>query len=231
MKTYDFSKGKRGAVLPVPPGKERITIRLDCDILDYFRDQVERAGGGNYQTVINNVLRDYIEGKKSAPGLEDTLRRLANKTSPTVPMKFTTMEAMLSEDVAMPRFRTLLLAVFAGLSICLSMVGLYGVMAYTVGQRSNEIGLRIALGASRGSVLRLVLRQALILVSTGVALGLAIAMGVTRLFTTVLFEVKPTDPFTFIAVSLLLIAVASLACYIPARRATKVDPMVALRYE
>ena len=72
--TYDFSKGKRGAVLPLPPGKERITIRRDCDILEYFRDQVERAGGGNYQTVINNVLRDYIEGKKSAPGLEDTLR-------------------------------------------------------------------------------------------------------------------------------------------------------------
>jgi len=76
MKTYGFSKGKRGAVLPVPPGKERITIRLDCEILDYFRDQVERAAGGNYQTVINNVLRDYIEGKKSAPGLEDTLRRV-----------------------------------------------------------------------------------------------------------------------------------------------------------
>ena len=79
MKTYDFTKGKRGAVLPLPPGppgKERITIRLDCDILDYFRDQVERAGGGNYQTVINNVLRDYIEGKKSAPELEDTLPRV-----------------------------------------------------------------------------------------------------------------------------------------------------------
>lgn len=76
MKTYDFSKGKRGAVLPVAPGKERITIRLDCDILDYFRAEVERAGGGNYQTVINGVLRDYVEGKKSAPGLEDTLRRV-----------------------------------------------------------------------------------------------------------------------------------------------------------
>jgi uncharacterized protein (DUF4415 family) len=76
MRTYDFSKGKRGAVLSAPPGKERITIRLDCDILDYFRDQVERAGGGNYQTVINNVLRDVVEGKKSVPVLEDTLRRV-----------------------------------------------------------------------------------------------------------------------------------------------------------
>jgi uncharacterized protein (DUF4415 family) len=76
MKTYDFSKGKRGAVLPLPPGKQRITIRLDRDILDYFLDQVERAGGGNYQTLINNVLRDYIEGKKTAPELEDILRRV-----------------------------------------------------------------------------------------------------------------------------------------------------------
>jgi uncharacterized protein (DUF4415 family) len=76
MKTYDFSKGRRGAVLPTPPGKERITIRRDCDILEYFRDQVERAGGGNYQTVINKLLRDFLDGKKSAPGLEDTLRRV-----------------------------------------------------------------------------------------------------------------------------------------------------------
>jgi uncharacterized protein (DUF4415 family) len=76
MKTYDFSKAKRGAVLPVPPGKERITIRLDADVLDYFRDEVERAGGGNYQTAINNVLRGYIEGQKSAPMLEDILRRV-----------------------------------------------------------------------------------------------------------------------------------------------------------
>jgi len=83
MKSYDFSKGKRGAVLPIPAGKQRITIRLDRDILDYFLDQVERAGGGNYQTLINNVLRDYIEGKKSAPELEDTLRRVSAKSGST----------------------------------------------------------------------------------------------------------------------------------------------------
>jgi uncharacterized protein (DUF4415 family) len=76
MKTYNFSTGKRGSVLPAPAGKERIKIRLDRDILEYFRDQVERAGGGNYQTLINKVLHDYLEGKKSAPGLEDTLRRV-----------------------------------------------------------------------------------------------------------------------------------------------------------
>ena len=76
MKTYDFSKGKRGAVLPLPPGKERITIRLDADILNYFRDQVEQAGGGNYQTAINTVLREYLDGKKIAPQIEDIVRRV-----------------------------------------------------------------------------------------------------------------------------------------------------------
>ena len=76
MKTYDYSKGKRGAVLPMPPGKQRITIRLDRDVLDYFIDQVERGGGGNYQTLINNVLRDYVEGKRAAPEPEATLRRV-----------------------------------------------------------------------------------------------------------------------------------------------------------
>ena len=76
MRTYDFSKGKRGAVLPLPPGKERITIRLDADILDYFRDQVEQAGGGNYQTAINTVLREYLDGKKIAPQIEDIVRRV-----------------------------------------------------------------------------------------------------------------------------------------------------------
>ena len=76
MRTYDFSKGKRGAVLPLPPGKERITIRLDADILDYFRDQVEQAGGGNYQTAINTVLREYLNGKKIAPQIEDIVRRV-----------------------------------------------------------------------------------------------------------------------------------------------------------
>ena len=76
MKAYDFSKGKRGAVLPLPPGKERITIRLDADILDYFRDQVEQAGGGNYQTAINTVLREYLDGKKIAPQIEDIVRRV-----------------------------------------------------------------------------------------------------------------------------------------------------------
>ena len=101
-----------------------------------------------------------------------TLRRLAQETSPDVPMKFTTMDATLSENVAAPRFRTLLFGIFAGLAVCLAMAGVYGVMAFAVSQRSNEIGLRMALGASTGSVLRLILRQGLICAGLGIVLGL-----------------------------------------------------------
>src|SRR5215831_15453325 len=106
-------------------------------------------------------------------------------------MKFTTMEALLAENVAAPRFRTLLFAVFAGLAVCLAMAGVYGVMAYDVGQRSNEIGLRMSLGASTGSVLRLILRQGLMLASLGLGLGLAASVAGARLITSMLFRVQP----------------------------------------
>jgi predicted permease len=163
--------------------------------------------------------------------LGDTVRRLAGERSPDVPMKFTTMEALLSDNVAGPRFRTLLFAVFAGLALCLAMAGVYGVMAYTVGQRSNEFGLRMALGASTGSVVRLALGQGLALACIGLALGLAASIAGTRLLKSMLFEVQPDDPTTFVAVGILLTLVALLSCYIPARRAMCADPMVALRYE
>jgi ABC-type antimicrobial peptide transport system permease subunit len=163
--------------------------------------------------------------------LAETLRRLARERSPDVPMKFTTMEATLSENVAAPRFRTLLFAVFAGLAVCLAMAGVYGVMAYAVGQRSNEIGLRIALGASTGSVLRLVLGQGLVLTSLGLALGLVAAVTGTRLLTSMLFRVQPNDPVVYLAVAVLLGVVALVASYLPARRASKIDPLMAIREE
>jgi len=163
--------------------------------------------------------------------LAETLRRVAQEKSPDVPMKFTTMEAILSENVAAPRFRTLLFAVFAGLAVCLAMAGVYGVMAYAIGQRSTEIGLRMALGASTGSVLRLVLGQGLALAGLGLALGLGAAVTGTRLLTTVLFRVRPNDPVVYLAVAALLGVVALVACYIPARRASKIDPLTAIRQE
>ena len=116
-------------------------------------------------------------------------------------MKFTTMEAMLSEEVATPRFRTFLFGVFAGLAVCLAMAGVYAVIACTVGQRSNEIGLRMALGASTSSVLRLVLGQGLMYVGIGFASGLAAAIVITRLLKTILFQVRPSDPEVYLAVA------------------------------
>jgi putative ABC transport system permease protein len=163
--------------------------------------------------------------------LAETVRRLARERSPDVPMKFTTMEALLSENVAAPRFRTFLFTVFAGLAVCLAMAGVYGVMAYAVGQRSNEVGLRIALGATTGSVLRLVLSQGLALAGLGLALGLAAAAVGTRLLTSMLFEVQPNDPAVYMAVAVLLSIVTLIASYVPARRASKIDPLAAIRQE
>jgi putative ABC transport system permease protein len=178
-------------------------------------------------TTLSIVARTV--GKPSP--LAETVQRLARERSPDVPMKFTTMEATLSENVATPRFRSLLFALFAGLAVCLAMAGVYGVMAYAVSQRSNEIGLRIALGASTGSVLRLILRQGLTLVSVGIALGLAAAAAGTRLLTTMLFQVKANDPLVYLAVAVLLSLVALFASYVPARRASKIDPLAAIRQE
>ncbi len=163
--------------------------------------------------------------------LAETLRRLVRERSPDVPMKFTTLEAVLSENVAAPRFRTLLFALFAGLAVSLAMAGVYGVMAYAVGQRSNEIGLRIALGATMSSVLRLILGQGLALAGLGLALGLAGAAAGTRLLTGMLFRVQPNDPAVYLAVAVLLGVVALVASYVPARRASKIDPLAAIRQE
>ncbi|MGA9769116.1 MAG: ABC transporter permease [Blastocatellia bacterium] len=142
-----------------------------------------------------------------------------------------TFDQYLSASVAQPRFNTLLLGVFAALALILTVVGLYGVTSYSVTQRSHEIGVRMALGATSGNVLSLIIRQGLSLTLTGVALGLAGAFAFTRVAESLLFGVTATDPFTFIAVSVLLIGVSLVACAVPARRATKVDPMIALRYE
>ena len=159
------------------------------------------------------------------------MRRKARELAPDVPVKISTEEMNLSENVAAPRFRTLLLGIFAGLAVCLAMAGVYGVMSYVVGQRAGEIGLRMALGAAPGDVLRLVMRHGLVLAAIGLALGLAGAVAATRLLTNMLFEVKPGDPLTYAAVSALLALVALAATYVPARRATRVDPVVALRNE
>jgi putative ABC transport system permease protein len=141
------------------------------------------------------------------------------------------MEQLLSTSVAQPRLYVVLFDVFAAVALILASVGIYGIVSYSVTQRTNEIGIRMALGASRGSVLGMVIRQGLALTGAGLAAGLTTAFALTRLMSSLLFGVKPTDPATFLSISAVLALVAGLACFVPARRATKVDPMVALRYE
>ncbi len=139
------------------------------------------------------------------------------------------MEDYVSRALAPTRFNLVLLGVFASVGLVLAMVGIYGVIAYTVGQRTQELGIRRALGAQPGAIVSGVLRQGMTLTLTGIAVGLVGAFAVTRFARSLLYEVTASDPITYAGVGLLLVAVSALACYLPARRAAKVDPMVALR--
>jgi ABC-type antimicrobial peptide transport system permease subunit len=141
------------------------------------------------------------------------------------------MDEYLATSVAQPRFSALLLAIFAGVALIMTAVGLYGVMAYDVTQRRHELGVRLALGARSRDVVGMVLRQGLTLTAVGIGIGLVGAVGLTRLLGGFLFGVSATDPLTFALIALLLGGVALLACLIPARRTTTVDPLVALRQE
>ena len=141
------------------------------------------------------------------------------------------MESLLSTSVARSRFSASLLAVFSIVALVMAVVGIYGVMSYSVLQRTHEIGVRMALGAQRVDVLKLVVKKGVLLALIGIVVGLAASLAVTRLLATLLFEVTATDAVTFAAVSVGLFLVTLFACYLPARRATRVDPLKALRYE
>jgi len=142
-----------------------------------------------------------------------------------------TMDTVMADSIAHQRFNMLLLGTFAGLALLLAAIGLYSVLAYSVRRRVREIGVRMALGAQRMDVIRMILGQGVRLALIGVAIGVVAAFALTRLMASQLFQVSATDPLTFVGVAVVLVLVAIAACYIPARRASKVDPMVALRYE
>lgn len=176
-------------------------------------------------------LKVLVRTASAPETLEQTLRRKVHDLSPEVPVKFTTMEATLSDNVAAPRFRTILLGIFAALAVCLAMAGIYGLMAYVVSQRSNEIGLRMALGASSADVLWMVLGQSAVTTGIGLVVGVTGAIAANHVLTSMLFEVTPNDPTVYAGVTALLVVMALGASYLPAWRATKVDPLTALRQE
>jgi putative ABC transport system permease protein len=165
-------------------------------------------------------------------GLVRALRAQISAVDNNVPVyAVTTMQQAVSESTAGHRYLTLLMTVFALVALILVVTGIYGVISYSVARESHDIGVRMALGAKREDILKLVLGKVTAIATLGVGIGLAGAAGLARFLSGMLFEVKPTDPVTFVGVALSLLTVALVACYLPARRATKVDPMEALRYE
>jgi predicted permease len=173
-----------------------------------------------------------VRSEKATTGLLDSIRHVSRQlSSEQVLFSPPSMDSVIADSLAERRFSMILLGVFAALALLLASIGIYGVISYVVGQRTHEIGVRIALGARQVDILRLVLAGAGRLAIIGIGVGLISALGLTRLMANLLYGVRPSDPLTFIAVPAILISVALLASYLPARRATKVDPMAALRYE
>jgi predicted permease len=185
--------------------------------------EVKRGGLGT-----EVYLRQHMQGGSSLASLR---ARALDFNSELVLYSPEEMEKTVADSISSKRFTMVLLGAFAALALLLASIGIYGVLSYMVGQRTREIGVRLALGAQRFDVLRMVLRDGARMTLVGVVIGLIGAFGLTRLMASMLFGVRPTDPITFVGVAVLLSAIALLACYVPARRAMKVDPMEALRHE
>jgi putative ABC transport system permease protein len=191
-----------------------------------YTHYLQRGGGGGI-AAFTWVLHATVEPTSLIPAIRQIVRSLDPEAAP----KFQTLEENFQSTTASRRFNLTLLGVFAGVALALAGMGIYGVLAYSVAQRTREIGIRMALGAQPGQVLRMVVRQGGRLVGVGVAIGLLGGYAVSRSLTTMLFNTSPADPATYLAVCAFLCLIALIACAGPARRAAKVDPMVALRHE
>jgi len=225
--------GKRLSLKTNSPGLEIIGVtrsvkhhELTENPLPHFDLPAMQRG---YDSYTNVVLRVNGNATSTIPEVRNVLLGL----DPTLDVKdITLMSSQIDKTLAATRLASTLIGVFGIVAMLLACIGLYGAMAWMVGRRTREVGIRMALGAQRADVLRLVLKQGLILIVFGVIVGIAAAFAATRFIDTQqLYQVSATDPFTFAGIALLLSVVALLACYLPARRATKVDPLVALRYE
>ncbi len=227
-----------------PLGK-RVTIYMQdtndfCEIIGIVGDskhidldaEVRPMSYWPHPELAYSGLTLVIRTRGDAAAVASAARKVIRTLDPEQPVAdVRTMESLIGTSVARARFNTLLLTIFAVVALLLAGVGIYGVMAYSVAQRTHEIGVRMALGARKSDVLRLVVRRGMMLALAGVALGVAASFCLTWLIKSMLFNVSTIDPLTFIGIPMLLVFVALLACLIPARRASKVDPMVALRYE
>jgi len=200
--------------------KAELYLPLD-QVPDQFAPLIAKGG----QSVV-------LRTRKAPEALTDSFRKVTTDfDSQAVVYSFETMERIVADSIAAQRFSMTLLSIFAGLALLLAAIGIYGVISYFVGQRTQEVGIRMALGAQRRDVLRLILGQGARMALIGIFVGALAALGLTRLMTKMLFGVSAADPITFGGVTLVLLSAVLFACYIPAYRATKVDPMVALRYE
>ncbi len=233
--------GKRILVQEIVPGKTQLGPEIPWEVVGVVADEKVNnidSRGDNPGMYVSNaqspvffqalVVRAAANPAALKQALSTAVHEI-NKDQTLTDVK--TLDQIKAESMASNRLRSLLLTVFASIAVLLAAIGIYGVIAYSVEQRTQELGIRAALGASRGDLLRLVLRSGMLMAGLGLMLGFAGAFGLTRLLANLLFGVGERDPMTIGAVAALLSCVALLACYIPARRATKVDPMVALRYE
>ncbi len=197
-------------------------LQEDPQTVDYYPysqqvrylNDVEVRYTGNFDAIVSSVRRAIHEVDRNLP--------ISNVT---------TLDEQVGRSIANQRLVAQLSTFFGLLAVFLSCIGIYGVMSYVVTRRTSEIGIRMALGAGRSNVLWLVLREILILVTSGIAIGIPVALGGDRFVTNMLFGLKPTDPFTVVCATVVLLMVAAIAGYLPARKASRVDPMVALRYE